>query len=357
MNAPFADPAAAPAAGPSRRPRPLRERLWEAADAGVVALHEHGFLQSLIVHAAALLGLAVLVIEPPAGPRGGPLRLAFNAADPAPLDAVEIVVSADDSGAASGGSPAAEEPLAPAPDMPAAVAPVELAEVDPAAADPPVPGADVDLALLVATIPAGGTPIDAAVEPRSAGRLSARGAGRGMGAGQGTGTGRGPGSGGGGIGGEIGRRLRAAGAGTGDVQVSIAWNNLNDIDVHVLVESPAFAPGVSLVNYTSRRGVCGGWLDVDENVLPRTPLAVENVFWARGFAPPGRYTVAVHHYRNWGGPDPTPVEIVVLRDGWQRRFEAVVHAGRAPLVVTSFVRRPGETTRLEDDGWTPATGP
>lgn len=343
---------AVPAAGPPSRPRPLRERLWEAADAGVVTLHEHGFLQSLIVHAAALLGLALLVVEPPVGPRARPLRLAFAAADSAPVDTVAIAVSADDSGVASGGSPAAAEPPVPVPDMPAAVAPVELAEVDPAAADPPVPGADVDLALLVAAMPAGGTPMDAAVGPRSVGPLSARGAGRGMGEGQGAGTGRGSG-----IGGEIGRRLRAAGAGTGDVQVSIAWNNLNDIDVHVLVESPAFAPGVSLVNYTSRRGVCGGWLDVDENVLPRTPLAVENVFWARGFAPPGRYTVAVHHYRNWGGPDPTPVEIVVLRDGWQKRFEAVVHAGRAPLVVTSFVRRHGDTTRLEDDGWIPATGP
>lgn len=348
-------PSPYPAAGPSRRPPPLRERLWEAADTGVVALHEHGFLQSLIVHAAALLGLALLVIEPAAGPRGRPLRLAFAAADSAPVDTVEIAVPADDPGITSGGSPAAEEPPAAVPDMPAAVAPVELAEVEPAAADAPLPGADVDVALLVAALPAVATPIRASVEPRSAGRLAARGVGRGLG-GQGTGTGEGTGPGRG-IGGEIGRRLRARGAGTGDVQVSIAWNNLNDIDVHVLVESPAFAPGVSLVNYTSRRGACGGWLDVDENVLPRTPLAVENVFWARGFAPPGRYTVAVHHYRNWGGPDPTPVEIVVLRDGWQKRFEAVVHAGRAPLVVTSFVRRPGDTTRLEDDGWIPATGP
>lgn len=345
-----------PAAGPSRGPRPPWERLWETADTSVVALHEHGFLQSLIVHSAALLILALLVIEPPTAARGRPLRLAFAAAAAAPVDTVEIAAPADDLGSPSGGSPAADEPPEPVPDVPAAVAPIEFAEVDPAA-DPPVPGADVDVALLVAAVPAAALPIVASIDARSSGRLPARNAGRGMGAGQGSGAGQGAGPGNGGIGGEIGRRLRARNAGTGDVQVSIAWNNLNDIDVHVLVESPAFAPGVSLVNYTSRRGVCGGWLDVDENVLPRTPLAVENVFWARGLAPPGRYTVAVHHFRNWGGADPTPVEIVVLRDGWQKRFETVVHAGRAPVVVTSFVRRPGDGTRLEDDGWIPATGP
>jgi hypothetical protein len=181
---------------------------------------------------------------------------------------------------------------------------------------------------------------------RAAGDAGGRGVGRGAGDGRGDG-----------IGGEIGRRLRAAGARSGDVQVSIAWNNYNDIDLHVLVESPTFVPGVSLVNYTSRRGRCGGWLDVDENVVPRTPLAVENVFWARGIAPAGRYTVAVHHYRTWGGADPTPVEVVVLVDGRQKRFETVVQAGRPPVVVTSFVRRPGDTS-WQDDTWLPAaTGP
>ena len=141
-----------------------------------------------------------------------------------------------------------------------------------------------------------------------------------------------------GIGGEIGRRLRGAGAQTGDVQISIAWNNLNDIDLHVMVEATRPLQGVSIVNFLNRRGACGGLLDVDQNVRPTTAQAVENVFWARGVAPYGRYTVAVHHYHNWGGSDPTAVELVILVDGKESRFKTDVYYGAPPKVVTSFLR-------------------
>jgi hypothetical protein len=336
-----------PARPPARR-GPPPAGLFAAADAAVVALHGHGFLQSLCLHAAGLLLMALLVIEPPAPSPAARLHLAFTPADSAAVDMAAVDLPADEAPALAGGAASpTPEPAAAGADPPAAVAAVEPVMLDPLEPAAPLPVADADLAAVVA-VPIAAMPVSAQPNPWPAGRF----AGRGRGPGPGTGSGQG-----GGIGGEIGRRLRAAGARTGDVQVSIAWNNVNDIDVHVLVESPAFVPGVSLVNYTNRRGVCGGWLDVDENVLPRTPLAVENVFWARGAAPPGRYTVAVHHYRNWGGPDPTPVEIVVLLDGWQKRFEAVVHAGRRPVVVTSFVRRPGDASWLADDGWIPATGP
>lgn len=341
-----------PAAVPVQGRPPLPARLFAAADTTVVALHDHGFLQSLVIHVAGLLALALLVIEPPAAGPAPRLHLAFAPADAAVIHTAAVAQPADDAPAASGGSVAAVETVFPLPEASAVVAPIDLVALDPvdSAAAPPI--ADADLAALVAAVPVTALTVSARPAARAFGSADGRGAGQGIGAGHGDGAGQG-----GGIGGEIGRRLRAAGARTGDVQVSIAWNNVNDIDVHVLVESPAFVPGASLVNYTNRRGVCGGWLDVDENVLPRTPLAVENVFWARGAAPPGRYTVAVHHYRNWGGPDPTPVEIVVLLDGWQKRFEALVHAGRRPVVVTSFVRRPGDTSWLEADGWIPATGP
>ena len=323
---------------------------FSAIDAGVASLHHNGFLQSLILHVAGLLALSLAVVPPV--PPGRELRLdvAFAAATAAPVDVAPVTLADDDlaptpPGGSAGDGPA--EPLTPV----AALAPPEpftLPEpLDLAGADDLRPLDAVPApADLLAELPAAVRPVGHVV----AGDARGIGAGRGLGRGAGDGVGSG-------IGGEIGRRLRAAGARSGDVQVSIAWNNFNDIDLHVLVESPAFVPGVSLVNYTSRRGRCGGWLDVDENVVPRTPLAVENVFWARGIAPAGRYTVAVHHYRNWGGADPTPVEVVVLVDGWQKRFETVVHAGRPPVVVTSFVRRPGDTS-WQDEGWLPvATGP
>jgi len=147
--------------------------------------------------------------------------------------------------------------------------------------------------------------------------------------------------------GEIGRRLSVAGAGTGDVQVSIAWNYFNDIDLHVMVEATPPQAGVSIINFMNRRGSCGGWLDVDQNIRPTTQQAVENIFWASGIAPYARYTVAVHHYHHWGGPDPTEVAVVILVDGKQMHFTTSVSAGAPPKVVTSFVRARNIAARKE----------
>lgn len=154
---------------------------------------------------------------------------------------------------------------------------------------------------------------------------------------------------GGGIGGEMGRRLAAAGAQTGDVQVSIAWEGVDDIDVHVQVE-PLQGGMFSKICWMNRLGLCGGMLDVDANAHPRmlTPRPVENVFWAKGQAPYGRYTVAVHHFRNWSGQVATPVEVAVLVDGELKRFYPVATYGQNLKVVFSVERRP--------PGQSPATG-
>ena len=90
----------------------------------------------------------------------------------------------------------------------------------------------------------------------------------------------------------------------------------------------------------NRLGQCGGLLDVDANAHPAmlVPQPVENVFWGKGQAPYGRYTVAIHHYRNWAGPVQTPVEVAVLVDGQLQRFQVNAVYGAPPTVVTSFVR-------------------
>lgn len=142
------------------------------------------------------------------------------------------------------------------------------------------------------------------------------------------------------IGGELGRRLQAAGAQTGDVQVSIRWEGVNDIDLHVMLE-PFGALGGSLVCWQQRIGRCGGMLDVDANAHPAwlNPRPVENVFWPSGRAPFGRYTVAVHHYMPWSRLPRTPVEVAVLVDGKVTTFQVVATHGEPARVVTSFIRQ------------------
>jgi len=91
---------------------------------------------------------------------------------------------------------------------------------------------------------------------------------------------------------EIATRVEKAGGKIGKVTISLAWQNRNDLDLHVLT-----AKGEDIC-FHNRRSSCGGMLDVDQNVLPHTSTPVENVFWPPNVAPKGPLKVYVHHYRN-----------------------------------------------------------
>lgn len=304
-------PPARPASAGEPIDRGAPRQLFDAVDEFVFTIYRTGFVQSLILHVAVLLLLAVIVVRPDL-PRPPAIALEFVAAGaemepdvaalelpafkPAELDVVDDAAAVPEPElAAVESDPIAADAIEPA-----------LFSID----DPPA-GPDATALLLDVPVPAG-----------AAGRA-------------GHGAGGSPA-----IGGEIGRRLKAAGAGTGDVQVSIAWSNVNDIDLHVLVEPLDPRIGNSLINFMNRVGIAGGCLDLDRNVQPTTRTPVENVFWGRGAAPWGRYTVAVHHYRDWGGGDPTEVEVVTLVDGKEERFYVVLRSGDPVKVVTSFRRGP-----------------
>lgn len=117
---------------------------------------------------------------------------------------------------------------------------------------------------------------------------------------------------------EMQRRLDDAGARSGDVQISLAWNNTNDLDLSCIDPNGELIDGY---NQTSRSG---GALDVDMNptdpslILPESnaKLAlrngnlnasrrtdskshpVENIVWQSDRAPQGHYKVFVHQFCN-----------------------------------------------------------
>jgi len=106
---------------------------------------------------------------------------------------------------------------------------------------------------------------------------------------------------------ELRARLEREGARSSDVQVSLMWNNYNDLDLHVV------CPSGERIHGGNRKSACGGHLDVDANVRPESRKPIENVVWPEGQAPPGTYQVFVHYYKKHKkrrSKDPTKFQVI-----------------------------------------------
>jgi hypothetical protein len=136
--------------------------------------------------------------------------------------------------------------------------------------------------------------------------------------------------------GEIQKRLKEYGAKTGDVQISLSWDTIDDLDLHVLVK-----PIGSNINWTNRVGFCGGALDIDMNAHPRllSPRPIENIFWAPGNAPFAEYVVGVHFFMNWSRAQQVKGTLIIRVDGKTETLPLLVHYGDPVRPITSFVRQ------------------
>jgi hypothetical protein len=138
---------------------------------------------------------------------------------------------------------------------------------------------------------------------------------------------------------DIGNRLASAGAKTGDIQISIAWNTIDDIDLHVGFDNGA---GVtSHISWMNRFGPAGGMLDVDMNANPTRLVnkPVENVFWPKGGAPYGEFIVGIHNFRSWSGLLAVPVMVVVINEGKITTYQSTVTPNNTKEIVR-FQRTP-----------------
>lgn len=130
---------------------------------------------------------------------------------------------------------------------------------------------------------------------------------------------------------ELNRRLQREGAQAGDVQISLMWSNVNDLDLHVIT------PSGEKIKFSHKRSRCGGELDVDMNAGNPTTQPVENVYWPLNGGPRGEFKVFVNHYSNRGAANPSPFMIVVTVDGRTRTYRGSV-ATRQTIPVCTFSR-------------------
>jgi hypothetical protein len=133
---------------------------------------------------------------------------------------------------------------------------------------------------------------------------------------------------------ELAARLKAAGAKTGDVQLSLGWRNLNDLDLHCI------DPSGEEISFRHKKARSGGELDVDMNATPTTRQPVENIYWPKGGAPLGRYQVYVDYFANHGDPDPTDFQVSVLVGNSRKEFSGSLSRGDARKLIYEFDVQP-----------------
>ena len=139
---------------------------------------------------------------------------------------------------------------------------------------------------------------------------------------------------------DIEQRLEREGGKTGEVQISLTWDDYNDLDLHI------FCPSGERIYFNNKTSECGGELDVDMNVRPTSDNAVENVVWIEN-APSGKYKVGVHFYKHHEKDGTTPTCEFRLRatiHGESRDYSGSITHGQAMQMVTSFTLKSDTTS-------------
>lgn len=123
---------------------------------------------------------------------------------------------------------------------------------------------------------------------------------------------------------EIRQRLKDAGGRFENcsIRASLIWNTFDDLDLHVVT------PRGEHIYYNTKYDSTGGELDVDRNAGgPQTRTPVENIRWAKGAAPKGKYTVYVrnfsHHERS---PQDIDFKVELDLDGEIQSFSGTAKA-------------------------------
>lgn len=122
--------------------------------------------------------------------------------------------------------------------------------------------------------------------------------------------------------------------GTGDVQVTLHWGSVNDLDLMVT------DPDGAVIDYRSKQSPSGGNLDVDANPACAKPNTqpVENIFWPTGEAPRGNYQVSVVYFKICDPNLETPFTVEVKVDGVTQIFDGIAKVEKEVIPIHEFTR-------------------
>ena len=121
--------------------------------------------------------------------------------------------------------------------------------------------------------------------------------------------------------------------GTGDIQISVAWSDTSDVDLHVV------DPNGEEISYSHKNAASGGTLDLDgnaacgRNTLPDGTsgfVSNENVVWPTGAAVAGTYKVVLDYWSPCGNASTDYVVTVQRRNSPPEIFTGTFVGSSAP---------------------------
>ncbi|GHU25723.1 hypothetical protein FACS1894172_17730 [Spirochaetia bacterium] len=130
---------------------------------------------------------------------------------------------------------------------------------------------------------------------------------------------------------EIAQANGTINGGRGDVKVTLSWDNLADVDLHVV------DPSGEQISYYHKNSQSGGELDFD-NMYGYGP---ENIYWPTGGAPNGTYDVYVNFYGigTSGAYNSSSNYTVVIRAfGRTQTYQGVVTSSGGLKQIATFNR-------------------
>ena len=129
---------------------------------------------------------------------------------------------------------------------------------------------------------------------------------------------------------------------TGDIQVTLRWHNINDMDLS------CEDPSGERINYEHFRADSGGELDLDMNADEGKVVSdpVENIHWPRNSAPKGRYRLFVTCFKIRDRSGPTNYDVTLLANGRMQRFEGAAFRQGGKQLVATFDVEHGPRTFL-----------
>ena len=110
--------------------------------------------------------------------------------------------------------------------------------------------------------------------------------------------------------------------GSGDIQVTLSWDNTADLDLYVQ------EPSGEVISYSNTLSATYGQLDIDD----QNGYGPENIFWPDNSAPSGEYVVMVDLFSG----DPANFTVIIQENDDINQYTGTISSSDGLLEITTF---------------------